>query len=301
MAFFLSLFKKGFIFFLYFSLVLLLPLFSQVSTYEVQKGDTLYSIARKNNTTVDKIIELNRLNSNVPIKIGQKLKIPPVTASAIEWENYTVLKGDTLYSLAKRYRISQEELLKKNNLKDGSFLILGKKIWVPKQEKMLASNDGSKKIASDDKKNLSNKGERSSSDSSLPVLQTPLIPQSKGSRLSSAVQWPTKGKVFRLKGKVEGVVIESKWGEPVVSISSGTVIWAAPFRGYGKMVVVQSKGNYTYTYCCNEQIYVKVGDKVSNGVKIGSVGVGSHDQTPKLILLTHKGEKPVDPVKAPRQ
>lgn len=303
MAFSSCLLKKGRFFFLFFMLILLIPLFSQNVVYEVQKGDTLYSIARKNNTTVAKIAELNRLDANVSIKIGQKLKIPIVSGTPNqnnllnqEWELYTIVKGDTLYSLAKRYGIAQEDLLRKNNLKDASFLILGKRIWIPKKGKK-APDKTEKELS--DKKVASNKNVKDSNAFSFPSAS--VLPEMKGAAVFGPVQWPTTGKVFRLKGKVEGVVIESQKGADVYSISTGTVVWAAPFRGYGKMVVIQAKENYTYTYCCNDQIYVKVGDKVSNGVKIGTVGVGSHDKKAKLILLTHKGEKPIDPVKAPRQ
>jgi LysM repeat protein len=42
----------------------------------VRKGDTLYSLAQKNNTSVDKLIRTNKLGRNALIKEGQKLLIP---------------------------------------------------------------------------------------------------------------------------------------------------------------------------------------------------------------------------------
>ena len=77
------------------------------NTYIVKKGDTLWDIANKYNTSVDKIKSLNNLKSNI-IQIGQVLKIP----SSI----YVVKKGDSLWKIAKDNNTTINELIKKNNL-----------------------------------------------------------------------------------------------------------------------------------------------------------------------------------------
>ena len=82
-------------------------------TYTVQSGDTLYSIARRYNTTVDEIKRINNLTSDI-LSIGQVLRIP--TNSINDITTYTVQSGDTLYSIAKRYNITVDELKRINNL-----------------------------------------------------------------------------------------------------------------------------------------------------------------------------------------
>ena len=83
---------------------------SAVNAYTVGKGDTLYSIAKKFGTTVDKIKNVNNLDSNM-LSIGQKLIIPK------EEENtYVVKAGDTLYKIARDFNITVDELKKLNNL-----------------------------------------------------------------------------------------------------------------------------------------------------------------------------------------
>ena len=68
--------------------------------YTVKSGDSLYSIANKYNTTIDIIKDVNNLTSNV-LSINQVLKIPTSTTSNItNYNNYTVVKGDSLYSIA---------------------------------------------------------------------------------------------------------------------------------------------------------------------------------------------------------
>lgn len=78
--------------------------------YIVKSGDTLWSIAKKYNTSVDKIKTLNNLNNN-NLSIGQKLVINDNNIS-----KYIVQKGDTLYKIANKYNISVDDLKKLNNL-----------------------------------------------------------------------------------------------------------------------------------------------------------------------------------------
>jgi len=54
----------------------------KTETYVVQKGDTLYSLAKKNNMKVDELLALNGLDSNAVIKVGQKLKIKAASDSS---------------------------------------------------------------------------------------------------------------------------------------------------------------------------------------------------------------------------
>ncbi|MBQ3436076.1 MAG: LysM peptidoglycan-binding domain-containing protein [Bacilli bacterium] len=87
-------------------------------TYTVVKGDSLYNIARRYETTVDEIMKLNHLTS-INLSIGQKLQIPETGEEVTvppSYESYTVKKGDTLYSIAKKYNLSVDILLKDNNL-----------------------------------------------------------------------------------------------------------------------------------------------------------------------------------------
>ena len=87
--------------------------------YTVQKGDSLYKIATKYNTTVNKIIDINNL-TNTNLTIGQKLRIPEnYTEGELEipiYTNYTVVKGDNLYTIAKKFNTTPTEIIKDNSL-----------------------------------------------------------------------------------------------------------------------------------------------------------------------------------------
>lgn len=96
-------------------------------TYIVKKGDSLYSIARTYNTSVDKLKEINNLTSNA-LAIGQVLKLPSSNAS----ENvvYTVKKGDNLYSIAREYETTVDAIKKLNNI-TSNILSIGQKLLLP--------------------------------------------------------------------------------------------------------------------------------------------------------------------------
>ncbi len=101
------------------------------SVYTVKNGDTLYAIATANNITIDELKRLNNLTSNI-LTIGQKLVIP--TREDIIQEDYTVYtvkKGDTLYSIAREFNTSVEELLTLNKLYSTS-LNIGQQLLIPK-------------------------------------------------------------------------------------------------------------------------------------------------------------------------
>ena len=96
-------------------------------TYIVKKGDSLYSIARTYNTSVDKLKEINNLTSNA-LAIGQVLKLPSNNAN----ENvvYTVKKGDSLYSIAREYETTVDAIKKLNNITSNT-LSIGQKLLLP--------------------------------------------------------------------------------------------------------------------------------------------------------------------------
>ena len=117
----------------------------QPTTYKVQKGDTLYSISQKFNTTVDEIKRLNNISSN-NIYINQELYIPstntlpspPLPIPPInddeneEYSEYIVQKGDSLWKISRDYKISVKDLIELNNLTTTT-LQIGDKLLVPIQ------------------------------------------------------------------------------------------------------------------------------------------------------------------------
>ena len=105
------------------------PIKTISDTYKVMKGDTLYGIASKLDTTVDELKKINNLTSN-SLSIGQILKVPVKEIDPGETEIYQVKKGDTLYSIANKYGITLKELKAINDLKTDT-LSIGQLLKVP--------------------------------------------------------------------------------------------------------------------------------------------------------------------------
>ena len=118
------------------------------TNYIVKKGDTLYSIAKANNLTVDTIIKDNSLVDNT-LKVGSTLKIripvsdnitieecfgedytPPDTSETPVATIYTVKKGDNLYNIAKTYNTTASAIMLLNNLPNTN-LSIGQKLKIP--------------------------------------------------------------------------------------------------------------------------------------------------------------------------
>jgi LysM repeat protein len=134
--------------------------------YTVKSGDSLWKIARANNTTVAALKQANNLSSDA-LKVGQKLSLPagtapaataapaetakaattPITAAAIPasyayghepgqfTENgqtiHYVDSGESLAVIAKRYGVKTDDLIKANNLTKASHLQYGQRLVVP--------------------------------------------------------------------------------------------------------------------------------------------------------------------------
>ncbi|MDR2010322.1 MAG: LysM peptidoglycan-binding domain-containing protein [Bacteroidales bacterium] len=128
--------------------VIKIPIFNEYDSgsehiiYVVRPGDTLYSLCRKYGITLDDFYVINDdLKKNTPLKAGQKIKLPSaivenqITDDCIDTTKYIchlVIKGETLYSLAKKYSVTNEEIFDANPSLDGNKLKVGMVLQIPK-------------------------------------------------------------------------------------------------------------------------------------------------------------------------
>lgn len=90
----------------------------------VQKGDTLYSIARRYNVPIRDMIEANGLRPPYTLNIGRVLKMPNARFHIVE-------KGDTVYNISKRYDVDMRSLSKLNNIAAPYALRIGQRLVIP--------------------------------------------------------------------------------------------------------------------------------------------------------------------------
>ncbi|MDJ0840559.1 MAG: LysM peptidoglycan-binding domain-containing protein [Acidobacteriota bacterium] len=100
---------------------------NSVTIHRVKRGDSLWRLAKKYNTTVNEIKSLNNLRGNT-LSLGQKLKIKQ--ASAVS-KTHTVKRGDTLGKIAAQYRVALNDLLRVNNMNRRDKIYPNQKLVVP--------------------------------------------------------------------------------------------------------------------------------------------------------------------------
>lgn len=106
-------------------------------SYKVKNGDSLGSIAKRNNTSIKTLRQLNQLKSD-QLKIGQTLQLPgtaqpavTVARSSRKAQTYQVKAGDSLWTIAQKLRIDSEELRVFNKLKPTVHLQPGQSLKIP--------------------------------------------------------------------------------------------------------------------------------------------------------------------------
>jgi len=117
---------------------------SGVTIYKVQKGDSLWSIARKNNLTVDRLLSANDIAKDATLNIGQEIFLPVSSSSTTNpvvtpdqpvpvptgAEVHLVRSGDTLSEIARTYGVSVNSIKDANNLRS-DVIQIGQRLLVP--------------------------------------------------------------------------------------------------------------------------------------------------------------------------
>ncbi len=119
---------------------------------------------------------------------------------------------------------------------------------------------------------------------------------------------PVEGKIVSLFGPYKnpkynvtnfhsGIEIQADKGEPVRSVFSGRVLYAAWFKGYGNMIIIDHGGNFYTVYAHLEELFASKGNTVNTGDVVATVGdTGSMTGTRLYFEVRHHG-KPQDPLK----
>ena len=239
-----------------------------------------------------------------------------------ETPSYTIKKGDTLYSISKKYNIKIESLKSFNNITDPSRLYPGMSIKIPGGYTVQAGDTLFGIARSFDttvgELMALNNLESGSLLKTGQFLHVPFyktteeieeaaeatveVEQEEKPRIvetgNDFQNWPHTGNRTELTGKLRGIQIEGMPGDDVISVAGGTVVWASYYGIYKKLVLVEGSNGLVYGYGGNEITNVNVGDHVAPGSVIGVLG-GSGDKADAFFFV-YKDGKPLDPEKAPR-
>ncbi|MFA6016944.1 MAG: M23 family metallopeptidase [Patescibacteria group bacterium] len=216
----------------------------EIVSYRVLGGDSLASIAKKFNITVNSIKWSNNLKSDL-IKPGQSLEIPPFDGIV-----HKVETGETVYSIAKKYNVTAQNIVNfpLNNFADSDTFALssGQSLFVPGGI-------------------IENK----------PVIQTQFIASIQaGVHGSSSFIWPTSGGITQYPVAYHMALdIANPSQPPVLAADSGTVVYAGCLDwGYGCHVIIDHGNGYQTLYGHLSSYSVEAGNSVGQGSQIGLMG-----------------------------
>lgn len=212
----------------------------QITTYTVQHGDNLSQIAKMFGVDVGTIYWANDLKRGDLVKEGQVLVILPI--SGIQYE---IKKGDTVESIAKKYKADPEEILSYNGIsKDFK---IGETIIIPNAEL-----------------------------SPVPSSSGNITRGTGGPNLSGYFIRPIFGgrKSQGLHG-FNGVDLANSCSTPIMASASGTVLIARSQGwngGYGRYVVIAHPNGTQTLYSHMQSVGVTVGQYIQQGWQIGTIG-----------------------------
>jgi LysM repeat protein len=188
---------------------------------------------------------------------------------------HRVMKGQTLWRIAKTYRVTLDDLKEANDLADTVHVPEGAWLFIPKADRVLyvqGNGDG-------------------------------LPPESK--KLDFA--WPLRGEVVRSFGKLKndfnyGIDLKTEGMQNVLASEGGTVILSGSIRGYGNTIIIEHESDFCSLYSRNIQSLVKEGQKVKKNTVIARLlperpETGGKSPEGEIIHyeLFYKG-KPVNPL-----
>lgn len=283
--------QNSFFYLLLFSVVLLS---AEETVHVIQRGDTIYSIARSYRVRIEDVLSLNGMTDTdvLRIQVGQRIKIPetrlqtPVpVASAAAFTEHRVAKGETFYGIARTYGITLKTLRDTNKIAENYVLKAGDVLRIP-----LPATSGipESPVAAPS-------GGRTNQGSGIVTRST------ETRQVDASIRWPVRAQaVSYMTGKLNGVVVLGEKSESIRNLVSGTVVSAGPYRGFGKVAIIQVTGGYLYVYGGCESLSVKVGDKVASGTELGKLGIDAVSEKPQLFFLVYRNNNPIDPARAPR-
>ncbi|MGC6483836.1 MAG: LysM peptidoglycan-binding domain-containing protein [Synechococcus sp.] len=108
----------------------LMPLQAMGGTVTVRPGDTLSDIADRYGVSVRRLMRINQLRDPDMVNVGESLRLPGPTVTAGRGR-HVVRRGDSLSTIASRYRVSQNALIAVNHLRDANHVEVGQTLRLP--------------------------------------------------------------------------------------------------------------------------------------------------------------------------
>lgn len=247
------------------------PVSDTISVYEVKKGDTIEEVARLFSVSVNTIMWANNLTSRSIAK-GDTLIILPITGI-----KHTVRKGDTMLSVAKRYKADVADMATYNGIDVDAKLAVGDVVIVP---------DGEIEIIPSSTKTTKSTKTKKSKILDVYTQSTP----------SGFLTRPVNGGI-RTQGihGHNGIDIAATPGTPIFAAAQGKVIVAKASGyngGYGGLIIITHEKGIQTVYAHLRAVYVTSGQTVAQGEQIGELGNTGRSTGPHLHFEVRGAKNP---------
>jgi murein DD-endopeptidase MepM/ murein hydrolase activator NlpD len=232
------------------------------TVHVVNRGDTLLSIARRNNVTAANLAKANSLDSSSKLKLGQKLTVPGAkSATAQAAQPAAVAAVQPAAAPATR-----------------TAAVAG----TPPQSARLAS--ATAKV--EDAPAAEAPVKASEATGALPTFRWPVR-----GKVITSYGAKTNGK------SNDGINLAVPEGTPVKAAEDGVVAYSGnELKGYGNLVLVRHSNGYVTAYAHASELMVKRGDTIKRGQIIAKSGQSGEVGSPQLHFEIRKGSSPVDPL-----
>ena len=237
------------------------------SVHIVNRGDTLMSIARRNNVPVAELAKANNLDQSAKLSLGMKLTVPGSKSAAAAPVAQPVVA-------APAQPVAPVAAPATKMASAGG----------PPQSARLASA-------------TTNVVEEK------PVVEAASVKSSEATGALPTFRWPVRGKVItsygaKTNGKSnDGINLAVPEGTPVKAAEDGVVAYSGnELKGYGNLVLVRHSNGYVTAYAHASELMVKRGDTIKRGQIIAKSGQSGEVGSPQLHFEIRKGSSPVDPL-----
>ena len=200
-------------------------------------------------------------------------------------------KGDTLYSIAKRWKTTAQAIQAENGISDVTSLQIGQVLKMP-PEAVRPADEPTPELPPD----------------ADPLVRPPPsalsacgdLPRGGAPTAQSPFIWPVEGVVVAKFGnqdgeRHDGIDIAAPRGTPIWAAAEGTVILSGEQEGYGRIVAVQHTEDRVTLYAHNAKNCVSDGTKVAVGEVLGLVGTSGGLASPRVHFEVRISQKPVNP------
>jgi murein DD-endopeptidase MepM/ murein hydrolase activator NlpD len=241
--------------------------------YTVKKGDNIWVIARRYGLSTYSIVSANyeTLTSNDYLPVGMELRIPNRNGIMTELK-----KNQTLWDLMQTYGTDLSAVLEFNQIQSPSHIARGEKIFIPgatpvNPYKYQLFQGGGKKFS---------------------------WPVSPGRRYVSSDYGKRNHPILDRVIQHRGIDVAAKFGTAVFASRAGIVEYARKNHGgYGIMVKIRHGNGYMTVYAHLNEDFVREGQYVQRGQRIGEIGESGMATGPNLHFEIRRNNKTLDPLK----